>query len=96
MPLIGTLMDMAQLIPILPPAPLAVTNALDINLVHFGMIMFINLGIGPITPPVGSVLFGGSSSICPQYSMTNYVYFVTSRTTYRRYSGIKSDPMFIF
>ncbi len=27
--------------------------------VHFGMIMLLNLGIGLVTPPVGSVLFVG-------------------------------------
>jgi TRAP-type C4-dicarboxylate transport system permease large subunit len=29
--------------------------------VHFGMIMIVNLGIGLITPPVGTVLFVGSA-----------------------------------
>ena len=28
---------------------------------HFGVIMMINLGIGLVTPPVGSVLFVGSA-----------------------------------
>ena len=55
--LIGTLMDMAPLILILTPVLLPVTNALGIDPVHFGMIMLVNLGIGLITPPVGSVLF---------------------------------------
>ena len=54
--LIGTLMDMAPLILILTPVLLPVTNALGIDPVHFGMIMLVNLGIGLITPPVGSVL----------------------------------------
>jgi TRAP-type C4-dicarboxylate transport system permease large subunit len=27
--------------------------------VHFGMIMLVNLGIGLVTPPVGSTLFVG-------------------------------------
>ena len=59
--LIGTLMDMAPLILILTPVLLPVTNALGIDPVHFGMIMLVNLGIGPITPPVGSVLFVASA-----------------------------------
>jgi TRAP-type C4-dicarboxylate transport system permease large subunit len=29
--------------------------------VHFGIIMMLNLGIGLVTPPVGSVLFVGSA-----------------------------------
>lgn len=59
--LIGTLMDMAPLILILTPVLLPVTNALGIAPVHFGMIMLVNLGIGLITPPVGSVLFVASA-----------------------------------
>ena len=59
--LIGTLMDMAPLILILTPVLLPVTNALGIDPVHFCMIMLVNLGIGLITPPVGSVLFVASA-----------------------------------
>ncbi len=59
--LIGTLMDMAPIILILTPVLLPVTNLLGIDPVHFGMIMMVNLGIGLITPPVGSVLFVASA-----------------------------------
>ena len=34
---------------------------LGVDPVHFGMIMMVNLGIGLITPPVGTVLFVGSA-----------------------------------
>ncbi|AFJ48563.1 TRAP transporter large permease [Shimwellia blattae] len=59
--LIGTLMDMAPLILILTPVLLPVVVALGVDPVHFGMIMLVNLGIGLITPPVGSVLFVASA-----------------------------------
>ncbi|VFS83197.1 Neu5Ac permease [Kluyvera cryocrescens] len=59
--LIGTLMDMAPLILILTPVLLAGDQRLGIDPVHFGMIMLVNLGIGLITPPVGSVLFVASA-----------------------------------
>ncbi|PJG62273.1 hypothetical protein CV016_13685 [Yersinia kristensenii] len=59
--LIGALMDMAPLILMLTPVLMPVTNSLGIDPVHFGMIMLINLGIGLITPPVGSVLFVASA-----------------------------------
>ena len=59
--LIGTLMDMAPLILILTPVLLPVVTALGVDPVHFGMIMLVNLGIGLITPPVGSVLFVASA-----------------------------------
>ena len=59
--LLGTLMDMAPLILILTPILLPVMQGLGVHPVHFGMIMMVNLGMGLITPPVGSVLFVGSA-----------------------------------
>jgi tripartite ATP-independent transporter DctM subunit len=59
--LLGTLMDMAPLILILTPILLPVVQALGVHPVHFGMVMMVNLGIGLITPPVGSVLFVASA-----------------------------------
>ncbi|HGK7506480.1 TRAP transporter large permease [Kluyvera cryocrescens] len=59
--LLGCLMDMAPLILILTPILLPVVVQLGINPVHFGIIMMTNLGIGLITPPVGSVLFVASA-----------------------------------
>jgi tripartite ATP-independent transporter DctM subunit len=57
---LGTLMDMAALILILTPILLPVVIAVGVDPVHFGMIMIVNLGIGLLTPPVGTVLFVGS------------------------------------
>ncbi len=59
--IVGCLMDMAPLILILTPVLLPVTTSLGVDPVHFGMIMLVNLGIGLITPPVGSVLFVASA-----------------------------------
>lgn len=58
---LGTLMDMAPLILIITPIMMPVIRTLGIDPVHFGMIMMVNLGIGLITPPVGSVLFVASA-----------------------------------
>jgi len=58
---LGTLMDMAPLILICTPILLPVVTRFGVDPVHFGMIMMINLGMGLITPPVGSVLFVGSA-----------------------------------
>ena len=58
---LGTLMDMSPLILILTPILLPVVKLLGVDPVHFGMIMMVNLGIGLITPPVGTVLFVGSA-----------------------------------
>jgi len=59
--LLGTLMDMSPLILILTPILLPVVKMMGVDPVHFGMIMMVNLGIGLITPPVGTVLFVGSA-----------------------------------
>jgi tripartite ATP-independent transporter DctM subunit len=56
---LGTLMDMAPLILICAPILMPVMVQFGVDPVHFGMIMLVNLGIGLITPPVGSVLFVG-------------------------------------
>lgn len=58
---LGTLMDMSPLILICTPILLPVVKMLGVDPVHFGMIMMVNLGIGLITPPVGTVLFVGSA-----------------------------------
>jgi hypothetical protein len=59
--LLGCLMDMSPLILILTPILLPVVKLLGVDPVHFGMIMMVNLGMGLITPPVGTVLFVGSA-----------------------------------
>jgi len=59
--ILGCLMDMSPLILICTPVLLPVVRALGVDPVHFGMIMLLNLGIGLITPPVGTVLFVGSA-----------------------------------
>ena len=58
---LGCLMDMSPLILICTPILLPVVKLLGVDPVHFGMIIMVNLGIGLITPPVGTVLFVGSA-----------------------------------
>ncbi|RIV85813.1 TRAP transporter large permease [Aurantiacibacter zhengii] len=59
--LLGTFMDMAPLIVITTPIFLPVAMASGVDPLHFGIILMLNLGIGLVTPPVGSVLFVGSA-----------------------------------
>ncbi len=59
--LLGTFMDMAPLIIITTPILLPVVMATGVDPVHFGIIMMLNLGVGLVTPPVGSVLFVASA-----------------------------------
>ena len=58
---LGTFMDMAPLIIIVTPIFLPVVSTIGVDPVHFGIIMMLALGIGTITPPVGTVLFVGSA-----------------------------------
>ena len=57
--ILGTFMDMAPLIIITTPIFLPVVTALGMDPVQFGVVLILNLGIGLVTPPVGSVLFVG-------------------------------------
>lgn len=56
---LGTFMDMSPLIVITTPIFLPVATAFGMDPVHFGVVLVLNLGVGLITPPVGSVLFVG-------------------------------------
>ena len=56
---LGTLMDLAPLLLICAPILLPVVMQFGVDPIHFGMIMLVNLGMGLVTPPVGSVLFVG-------------------------------------
>lgn len=56
---LGTFMDMAPLILICTPILLPVIKSIGVDPVHFGIVMMLNLGIGLVTPPVGTVLFVG-------------------------------------
>lgn len=56
---LGCIMDMAPLILITTPILLPVILKIGMDPVHFGVVMMLNLGIGLLTPPVGSTLFVG-------------------------------------
>jgi tripartite ATP-independent transporter DctM subunit len=58
---LGTLMDMSSIILIATPILLPVAKSIGVDPVHFGVIVVLNLGIGLLTPPVGSTLFIGSA-----------------------------------
>jgi tripartite ATP-independent transporter DctM subunit len=59
---VGTFMDMTPAVLIFTPIFLPiVTQQLGMNPIHFGIILIMNLCVGLITPPVGTVLFVGCS-----------------------------------
>ncbi|MDR2529904.1 MAG: TRAP transporter large permease [Synergistaceae bacterium] len=61
--LLGCVMDMAPLILITAPILLPVVTSPTIGMdpIQFGIVMMLNLSIGLLTPPVGTVLFVGAS-----------------------------------
>lgn len=58
--LVGCVMDLIPAVLIFVPVLLPLLRAYHIDPAYFGIIMVINLSIGLITPPVGTVLYVGS------------------------------------
>lgn len=54
---VGLFMETVAAITILVPVLLPIAMKMDVDPVHFGVIMVLNLMIGLLTPPVGMVLF---------------------------------------
>ena len=57
--LLGTFMDLAPMLLICTPIFLPVLGTFNIDPVHFGIIIILNLGIGLLTPPVGPTMVVG-------------------------------------
>lgn len=55
--LVGLVMDLTPAILILAPILVPVARTVGLDPVFFGVIMCMNLGIGLITPPIGTVLY---------------------------------------
>ena len=55
--IVGCLLDPASAIIILTPLLIPIVTAIDIDLIHFGIIMVVNLEIGMFTPPFGLNIF---------------------------------------
>ena len=53
----GMLINVTSAILILTPVLLPVATSIGMNVVHFGIMMVVNLAIGFVTPPVGTNLF---------------------------------------
>jgi len=59
--IVGSFMDMAPALLIFTPIFLPVVQSINMDPIQFGVMMVMNLAIGTVTPPVGSVLFVGCS-----------------------------------
>jgi tripartite ATP-independent transporter DctM subunit len=58
---VGCIIDTAPAIFLLVPIFAPVAKGYGIDLIHFGILITVNLCIGLLTPPVGSCIFIGSS-----------------------------------
>ncbi|MDR3331610.1 MAG: TRAP transporter large permease [Synergistaceae bacterium] len=54
---VGTFMETVASIIILVPVLMPILNALGVDLLHFGVVIVVNLAIGMVTPPLGVCLF---------------------------------------
>ena len=60
---IGTFMETNAAILIVAPIFIPICQAFGIDLVHFGVMMIVNLSIGIVTPPLGVNLFVGAKLV---------------------------------
>ena len=56
---VGTFMDPTPAILIFTPIFLPICTSLGMSAVQFGIVLCMNLSVGTITPPVGTILFTG-------------------------------------
>jgi len=54
---LGCLLDTTCLLLVLVPLLLPVARAVGVDLVHFGVVIVVNMMIGLLTPPYGVLLF---------------------------------------
>lgn len=57
--IMGMFLDLTPAVLIFTPIFLPIATSVGMNPVHFGLMLIMNLGIGSVTPPVGSCLFVG-------------------------------------
>jgi tripartite ATP-independent transporter DctM subunit len=55
----GMFLDLTPAVLIFTPIFLPIIKSIGMSPVHFGIMLILNLGIGSVTPPVGSCLFVG-------------------------------------
>ncbi len=59
--MVGAVIDLTPALFLLVPILLPVSTHFGVDPIHFGVIMVANLSVGLITPPVGTVLYVGTS-----------------------------------
>ena len=56
---LGMFLDLTPAVLIFTPIFLPIATSIGMSPVHFGLMLILNMGIGSVTPPVGSCLFVG-------------------------------------
>ena len=79
--ILGMFIDGAPMEIIAVPLILPLFSQLDVNLVHLGAIIVVNVGIGVVTPPYAMSIFVGSRLSGVPYNelvrpMLSYLFFV--------------------
>ncbi len=86
---VGMFLDISPAILLLTPVMLPVANAIDMDMIHFGILMVVTLAMGLYTPPVGTTLFISASigrvpilqtakALLPFYGLGLIVVFATA------------------
>lgn len=86
---VGMFLDIAPAIRLLTPVMLPVANAIEMDIIHFGILMVVTLAMGLYTPPVGTTLFISASigrvpilqtakALLPFYGLGLIVVFATA------------------
>ena len=55
--ILGMFIEGNAILIVISPLLVAAARAMDINLVHFGIVFILNCSIGTLTPPLGTVMF---------------------------------------
>ena len=55
--ILGCLLDTSTMLLVLVPLLIPATKAMGVDLVHFGVVVIVNMMIGMVTPPFGMLLF---------------------------------------
>ncbi len=59
--IVGTFLETTPALILFAPILIPIAQAFDVNMVHFGVIIVVNLAIGMVTPPLGITLFVASN-----------------------------------
>ena len=81
---LGMIMEPGAILTLMLPVLLPIANGLGLNLVHFGVMIVLNLMIGQVTPPFGVCLFAKRGDGFFAYAAAGNVYNSNKRLVVAR------------